>query len=77
MILKSKENAYKLLSEKIQEQVKRTRSEELCPKNTTLYFSVLLETKDLMDATFHLLEEYHLAHDDSTEPATLNSVTKK
>ena len=75
-ILKSKDNTYRLLSEKIQVQVKRTRLEESSPKNTTLYFSVLLETKDLMDATFYLLEEYHLAHDDSIEPATLHSTDK-
>lgn len=68
-VLKSKQDTYGLLSENIREQVRRTRTEESSPKNTTLYFSVLLETKDLMDATFHLLEEYHLAHDDSIQPA--------
>ena len=68
-VLKSKQDTYGLLSENIREQVRRTRTEESSPKNTTLYFSVLLETKDLMDATFHLLEEYHLAHDDTIQPA--------
>ena len=60
-----------LVSEKIQLQVERTRSEESSPKNTTLYFSILLETKDLLNATMKLLEEYHIAHDDKVAPATL------
>jgi phosphate/sulfate permease len=68
-VLKSKQDTYGLLSENIREQVRRTITEESSPKHTSLYFSVLLETKDLMDATFHLLEEYHLAHDDSIQPA--------
>ena len=50
----------------------RTRNEESSPKNTTLYFSILLETKDLMNATMSLLDEYHGAHDSSVEPATAN-----
>ena len=32
---------------------------------------MLLETKDLINATMSLLEEYHSAHDSSVEPATL------
>ena len=38
-----------LLEEKIQSQISRTRTlEEKSPKNTTLYFSILQESKDLM-----------------------------
>lgn len=70
-ILKQRQTAFDLVTEKIQKQVERTRTEESSPKNTTLYFSLLLETKDLLNATMNLLEEYHNAHDSSVEPATI------
>ncbi len=47
------------LSEKIEKQVNRTRTEESSPKNTTLYFSLLLETKDLVKGIMSLMEEYN------------------
>lgn len=70
-VLSKKKDVYDMVKEKIQRQVERTRTEESSPKNTTLYFSLLLETKDLLNATMNLLEEYHSAHDSSIEPATL------
>ncbi|MEE9361728.1 MAG: inorganic phosphate transporter [Cellulophaga sp.] len=70
-ILKGKQELYDLVSQKIEKQVARTRTEESSPKNTTLYFSLLLETKDLLTATFNLLELYYSAHDSSIEPATI------
>jgi phosphate/sulfate permease len=70
-VLSKKKDVYDMVKEKIQKQVERTRTEESSPKNTTLYFSLLLETKDLLNATMNLLEEYHGAHDSSIEPATL------
>jgi Na+/phosphate symporter len=70
-ILGRKKEIMSLVTNKIQKQVERTRSEESSPKNTTLYFSLLLETKDLLNATMNLLEEYHNAHDSSVKPATL------
>ena len=45
------------------------------PKNTTLYFSLLLETKDLLNATTGLLEEYHTEYDSSVKPAKINEDT--
>jgi len=74
-VLANKEAIFQLVRQKIQTQVERTRTEESSPKNTTLYFSVLLETKDLLNATMSLLEEYHKAHDSSVKPATI-AVTK-
>jgi phosphate/sulfate permease len=68
-ILNDKSDVYNLVKEKIKKQVARTRTEESSPKNTTLYFSLLLETKDLLNATMNLLEEYHNSHDGSVEPA--------
>ena len=71
LILNGKQELYDTVSQKIEKQVARTRTEESSPKNTSLYFSVLLETKDLMTATFNLLEVYHSAHDSSIAPATI------
>ena len=65
-ILNDKE-LFVLLNEKIQAQVERTRTEESSPKNTTLYFGVLLETKDLLKATMSLLNEYYAANQSSSE----------
>ena len=39
-------------------QVERTRTTESSPKNTTLYFSILLEIEDLIKAKITLLESY-------------------
>lgn len=71
IILGRKEEILGLVTSKIQKQVERTRTEELSPKNTTLYFSILLETKDLLNASMNLLEEYYKAHDSSVKPATI------
>lgn len=51
-----------LLSEKIEKQVSRTRTEESSPKNTTLYFTILLETKDLVNSIMKLMDEYHSSY---------------
>ncbi|WP_298493548.1 inorganic phosphate transporter [uncultured Algibacter sp.] len=72
-ILNKKDDAFNILSEKIQKQVERTRTEESSPKNTTLYFGLLLETKDLLKATMALLDEYYNAHDASVKPATISN----
>ena len=68
-ILAGKEEVFDLVSQKIEKQIARTRTEESSPKNTTLYFSLLLETKDLLTATTNLLEQYYKEHDSSIEPA--------
>jgi len=73
VILTRKNEILKLVTGKIQKQVERTRTEESSPKNTTLYFSLLLETKDLLNATMNLLEEYHKSHDSSVAPATIKN----
>ena len=62
-IIETKLEINNLVVEKIQKQVERTRQEESSPKNTTLYFNVLVETKDLLNATTNLLVEYHDAHE--------------
>ena len=57
-ILEEKRQLLNNIRTKIEKQVGRTRTEEKSPKNTTLYFSLLLETKDLIKATMSLLETY-------------------
>src|SRR5690606_20330628 len=58
-VLLNKDGIFTSLSQKIEKQIARTRTEESSPKNTTLYFSLLLETKDLVTALMKLMEEYH------------------
>lgn len=70
-ILDSKQDLFELVSQKIDRQVSRTRTEESSPKNTTLYFSLLLETRDLMTSMMSLLEMYYHQHDGSVEPARI------
>ena len=57
-LLESKQNLLDMVSKFAQIQVERTRTTESSPKNTTLYFSILLETEDLIKATISLLELY-------------------
>lgn len=57
-IIMRKQELFQKVDEKIQKQVARTRTDESSPKNTALYFSLLLETKDLLVATMNLLETY-------------------
>jgi len=70
-ILNNKASMFNLVKDKIQKQVERTRNEESSPKNTTLYFGLLLETKDLLTGIMNLLEEYFNSHDSSVEPAKI------
>ncbi len=72
-IVQEKAVAYEFVKQKIQLQVERTRKEESSPKNTTLYFSILLETKDLINSTMNLLEEYHESYDTNVIPATIDN----
>ncbi|MBJ6366732.1 inorganic phosphate transporter [Snuella sedimenti] len=77
VILSRKAEITTLVTDKIKRQVERTRTEESSPKNTTLYFSLLLETKDLLTATMNLLDEYYNAHDSSVKPATITSESEE
>ena len=62
-VLSQKEDLLDLVSQKISKQINRTRTEESSPKNTTLYFNLLTETKDLIDSTMSMLEMYYEEHD--------------
>ena len=65
-LMEEKLSLLKEVEDSIQKQVVRTREKETTsPKNTTLYFSILLETKDLIKACMNILELYYLEHDRS------------
>jgi Na+/phosphate symporter len=55
-LIEKKSNFLKTISELIQKQIKRIRTSENSPKNSKLYFGLLLETSDLVNATMSLLE---------------------
>ena len=61
-VLDNKQELFEYVSKKIEKQIARTRTEESSPKNTTLYFSLLLETKDLITALMNLMEEYYISY---------------
>jgi phosphate/sulfate permease len=61
-IIAQKEELVMFISEKINAQIDRTRTEESSPKNTTLYFNILLETKDLLNSIMSLMDEYYTSY---------------
>ena len=59
-ITEAKQELLQEVEAAIQKQVERTRLKETTsPKNTTLYFSLLLETKDLIKANMEILNLYY------------------
>lgn len=70
VILIEKKKLLNYVADSIEKQVTRIRAEESSPKNTTLYFSILLETQDLISALMSLLQlyqEFHLTTKDIRE----------
>lgn len=61
-IIEQKQDLLTSVQDSIQKQVERTRTEESSPKNATLYFNILLETKDLIQANMSILNLYHDEH---------------
>ena len=57
-VINKKQELYSSLKQKIDIQISRTKKDESSPKNTTLYFSILIESKDLVEKTMNLLEMY-------------------
>ncbi len=55
-LLSEKQELLNYVSELIQKQITRIRTSESSPKNTKLYFGILLETKDLIGSTMNLLQ---------------------
>ncbi len=57
-IIEEKKILLESISASVEKQVERIRTDETSPKNTTLYFSILIETKDLVSGLMSLLETY-------------------
>ena len=55
-IIAEKQQLLDHVSELIEKQINRIRTSESSPKNTKLYFGLLLETKDLIASTMSLLQ---------------------
>ena len=67
-IIEAKQSLLQDVEDAIQKQVERTRLKETTsPKNTTLYFSLLLETRDLIKANMAILNLYYDEHNLSQE----------
>jgi len=61
-IIEDKQELFDHVSVSIDKQISRIRTEETSPRNTTLYFGILLETKDLISALMNLLQLYQEFH---------------
>ena len=57
-VLQAQEALLARISDVIDAQISRARTEESSPRNTTLFFNLALETKDLIKALMSLVEEY-------------------
>ncbi len=55
-ILNRKDEVMSVLDQKINAQIKRTRNEETSPKNTLLYFNILLKTKELYSNKLNIIK---------------------
>ena len=58
LVLENRETIIKQLNEKINNQIELTRNEETSPKNTTLYFNILLKSKDLYLNKLNIMETF-------------------
>ena len=64
-ILNDKQTLLDKVSGLIQKQIERIRTSETSPKNTKLYFGLLLETKDLVTSTMSLLQLFKEYYEDA------------
>lgn len=62
VILNEKQNLLNKVTEHIEKQIARTKDPDSSSKNATLYFTLLLETKDLILSTLEMLELYYVEH---------------
>ncbi|MCX2681284.1 inorganic phosphate transporter [Galbibacter sp. EGI 63066] len=77
LLLEEKQPLLESVSKKIEKQISRTRTEESSPKNTSLYFNLLTETKDLVTAVMNLLEMYYDQYDSSVPKAEVSIEEKE
>ena len=58
ILLENRAAVLQKLDEKINTQIELTRNEETSPKNTTLYFNILLKSKDLYLHKLNIMETF-------------------
>ena len=58
-VLSKKDEIISSIDDKINDQINTTRLEEKSPKNTTLYFNILLKSKDLIRHKIDLVERFY------------------
>ena len=59
------------ISSDIEKQIQRTKQPDSSARNTTLYFSLLLECKDLVETTATVLEQYYKEWETTKKPEIL------
>ncbi|GHC42907.1 phosphate transporter [Ulvibacter litoralis] len=64
-IIDEKQAFLDYITAEIEKQITRTKESGSSPKNTSLYFSILLECKDLVEEITILLEKYFLEYSNS------------
>ena len=58
-VLSKKEDIISSIDDKINDQINITRTEDRSPKNTTLYFNILLKSKDLIRHKIELIDRFY------------------
>lgn len=66
-VIFKKQQLLENVSELIQKQIHRIRTTETSPKNSKLYFGLLLETKDLISSTMSLLQLFQEFHKEAKQ----------
>lgn len=66
-ILDKKDQLENSITKKINSHVTDIRNEDSSPKNTTLYFSLLLEAKDFLNAVTLLITEYYKSYEENVD----------
>ncbi|CAN5265980.1 inorganic phosphate transporter [soil metagenome] len=69
-VIAEKQQLLEHLSILIEKQITRIRTSETSPKNTKLYFGLLLETKDLISSTMSLLQLFQEFNQEARETIT-------
>lgn len=69
-VIAEKQQLLDHVSDLIEKQITRIRTSETSPKNTKLYFSLLLETKDLISSTMSLLQMFQEFNQEAKQTIT-------
>lgn len=67
-IIKEKEALLSFISAEIEKQIQRTADPEESAKNSSLYFSLLLEFKDLVEGVMTMLEQFYVEYNNAQKP---------